>query len=443
MTRVLGTIWILAGCGATDPEPTDGGSDLTGSPTAETADSGDTPEPKPVEVSGLAWETHGTYIGPFIVSWTQSIAGTVYVEYQVDGGWQRTPDVEGTAGANQATVVGVPAGQPAAWRVTVADGSSPVDGETMMSDDRTPANFPTVDVVTSDPKLWSTSGAYVLLPLTRSFNTAWVTILDRQGRLIWGARAGRTLQAQITAAGDAIVWGDTQRRTAHRVHLDDSIQRIDVPGVYHALIELPDGTTAWDGGQFVEIAPGAAKPVRVSKDYDPGYTNGLSFDTTTGAYVLSDFTDERVVALDRTTGEFLWQAVNTARGNKSGLAFDPPESRFTNQHGIEMLANGNLLVSTEMGASVGMREYEVDTDKDVLRLVWEYDSGIKAAASFSWAHRLSNGSSLHAVRESATVYEVTADKNVAWEIDVTGVTFVGRAEAIDDLYDLVAPPVTP
>ena len=103
-----------------------------------------------------------------------------------------------------------------------------------------------------------------------------------------------------------------------------------------------------------------------------------------------------------------------------------------------MLENGNVLASTidAITRTAWLREYVVREEDQALRLVWEHDSGLPDV-SWSWAHRLPSGNTLHTLGRAGVVYEVTPEGEVAWR--VTSDRWLGRAQIIDDLYELLQP----
>ena len=313
------------------------------------------------------------------------------------------------------------------------DPTQTTDGATPIETPAIPEGFPTLTLDISDPALWEASGEHVLVPLNDSQH--WVTIVDRELRPVWiAAQESEVLYAQVATSGDRLVWGETSGR-ARRVHLDARIGPVEINGHYHAMVEIEGGILAWDSGRVREWVPQVGSSI-VSENYSPEYTNGISYDAALDAYVLSDFFKERVVAVARADGQVLWRT-----GGANGYTFDPPSSRFRNQHGIEWL-DGNLLVSDSFAeGGTGLKEYEVDHDKEVLRLVWEYQSPYNVSAGWSWAHRVASGNTLHVLQRSGnTVYEVTPDKEVAWRAEFNTFGYLGRAEVIPDLYALIAPP---
>lgn len=412
------------------------------------------------EIEGLAWEANANFLGPFQVSWTQSGDATLHLEYEVDGTWLRTPDIEGLEGANEAVIVGVPFGTTAPYRLVVGDEALVVDGTTELTAPDLPPQLtpPLIDV--DEPDLWAESGAYVLVPINEALDNTWLAILDRSGRPVWAAGTRSVLYAQASATGDGIVWGDLTTERAQHAYLDEPINQYPMASHYHAMVDLADGTIAWTGESLRETGPGnrqstvvwsgEAWPLVLDYGTTPGYIgwpitlpyiNGLAYDPASDTYVMSNFESDSVVAVDRGTGEAVWwttpqESFATAEG---GYGFEPPEAAFELQHGGEILDNGNLLISTLRDETVAVTEYEIDHTAQVLREVWTYNSGFEGG-QWAWAVRLAGGNTLHTLGPEGIYYEVTNGGEVAWQARFPQArNIMGRAETIVDLYELVSP----
>lgn len=438
-----------------------------------------TPDPKPTEpkpegaVADLTWAYDADYLGPFDVSWTQTEAAEVVIEYAIDGSWQSTPPIAGTAGPNQATVVGVPLGYTAPWRIVVSDGSV-VNGPTPFTALPIPDDLPTATVLTSEPTLWEPTANFWVMSINQfaedwGGGVYWLFVIDRQARPVWATRTplGQNrgiLYAQISQSGDHILWdeihwGNYAGSVAHRTYLDDPIADIDIPGHHHALIEHPDGTLAWGGAVqgysgteiLFERAPGATEVDEIWRcsDWTAALncfglaSNSIWYDPTSETYLYSWWSMESVIQIQRSTGEADWWSRGLGGGNMIyGLdgeyGFDPPNTRFRWQHGLELLPNGNLLASTDENDTTWVREYEIDDTNEVLREVWSFDSGIRARFNGD-TRRLPNGNTFLGIGAASQVFEVTSDQQIAWRLRFSNGKMLGRADMVEDLYTLVAP----
>lgn len=450
-------------------------------PTGPTGTSGDTgTKTKPGELfSALQASLHADYPTLVIVTWQQSAPATVHVEYSFDKGvWLEAPEIEGVAGANEQTLVGIPYDVSVSWRL-VADKET-VAAKNPIATPAPPGSLPLPTLGTTDPKAWADGDNYLLTSVTGAtsgilgWGTAgpfYTVILDRQARVVWAHRtlSGHwTLYPQRSVTGDHIILddfphpsGSYPNSVAIRTYLDEEIEQIPIPGHHHAFIELPDGTLAWGsryhgGGEaLVEKAPGQKDETVVwtcNDDFSAAtrgcISNALYYQAATDTYVYSFYTLEAVVAIDRSKGQTLWYAGLYVDGPDE-LSFDPSDSQFRWQHGIKLSPQGRLLVSTQNSGRTSSRlygkEYEVDLDKGMLRQTFSYDGAANAPTNgdIRW---LSNGNILHMLGSSGQVREIDSKGNTVWHVDFAqkGETqrLLGTTEWLDDLYELLAPPAS-
>lgn len=483
-------LWFAAGCmggtGATDAAPTDGlPTDTTGSETdatdvtgtsAETATDTGTPTQ---DIYGLNFTLNEDFPTVAEVTWTQTKPGPIQVEYSFDKGqWLQAPPIDGVKGENGQTLVGIPYDVTAEWRIIgldlVKDSPNPIETPAH------PGTLPLPTVVSANESGWDADDKYLLTSVTGARSgtgeiLGWGTpgpfytlILDREGRVVWSRRTVRgrwTLYAQRSITGDHIIYDDFSNTPdsnnpalAVRSYLDEEIEEIDIPGHHHAFIELPDGTIAWGdreatGGEAImERAPGATTTTEVWKCSDwSGRTGGrgcisnsIHYDPGSDTYVISFYTVEAVVAIDRSTGDTLWYAGRDVDSN--GLTFDPPSSQFWWQHGIKLSPEGTLLLSShdrDGGPSTNFGiEYDIDLKNGVLRRIWDYDAQAFASTNGD-IRRLANRNVLHTVGSSGVIKEVDDQGNTVWHIDFKAKgdrqRLLGTSEYLDDLYELLSP----
>ncbi|MEN0063373.1 MAG: aryl-sulfate sulfotransferase [Myxococcota bacterium] len=442
----------------------------------------DPPPPDNSPVSDLSWELSDVFLGPVTVQWTQREAFDVVVEYQVDDDWRQTPTIEGVEGDNEATVVGIPLGDSAEWRITLTDGTS-IDSNDPIEQRPINDGMPLPTITESQPDLWEPTANYLLVSINENACTwcpgvYWLMIIDREGRPVWATRTSPghwILYAQVSITSNTLLWDDIGQSyddsVALRAYLDEPVEEIAIPGHHHAMVELPDGTLAWGAGSYtdytesiMERAPGAVAPTEIwscenwpaldgedtSTETTPysGYysdgcfgSNALWYDPASDTYTYSWYSVESVVEVDRSTGEATWWSQSGGlplEGLDNEYSFDPPSSQFIWQHGVEILDNGHLLISSDDADSTLVREYEIDREAKVLREVWSYDPGVYAQFNGD-TRRLPGGNTLHGVGAASVLYEVTPDNTVAWRAFFSADKMLGRADVIEDLYDYIAP----
>jgi len=441
----------------------------------DTAADDDTEQGALVLTAG-SWRLHDEIGSMPYVSWEQDLAAPAWVEYGFDDDeWMASPRFEAAAGSHEQILLGIPFGTEVQWRVVAEDGSEQVvaEGEALTTGPY-PVGLPFGTIVASEPVAWEPTGNYLLSSIcqeTGSWDPGnyWTFIVDRQGRPVWAHVAPNehwTLFAQVSVDGTYILWDESTYwlnwganlgagSTVHKQYLDSEIEVVPTDGIVHAFVELPDGSIAW-GSEYhtphrealVELAPGAdeAEIIWTCEDDYPGSqwaycsSNGLFYEASTDSYLYSLWDESLVVEVDGATGENLWWAGEV----HGGYEFDPPESRFSFQHGISYTDDGTLLVHTSgggVGSGIEAREYEVDHGSEILTEVWSFgldEGGGMALNGDVW--RLPGGNTLHTLGSEGKVIEVTPEGDVVWYLDFQAEHLMGRSELFEDLYDLVPPP---
>ena len=168
------------------------------------------------EITDLDWRLHDDVGAMAYVSWTQSTAEDVTIEFSTESGvWQSTPVFEGQEGVNEQLLVGIPFDFEADWRV-VPDGADPIDGEPIVTA-AAPDELPVPTLEASQPEAWLPGGNFLLTSVSRT-NGGWsspgpfyTVLLDRMGRPVWFRRTPRdhwTLYATVARAGDHILYDE-------------------------------------------------------------------------------------------------------------------------------------------------------------------------------------------------------------------------------------------
>lgn len=445
----LGTVALalwLAACGGEDPPATE-------VPEA----TGDTAVPG-VALTDLAWTLHAEFGSVVRVTWEQDQEAPVHIGYSFDDGvWQSSPVAEGVVGRNERTVVGIPYGERAAWRLV--SGEASVEGPQIVTEGL-PAGLPVGTVEIAQTDAWDPADRYLLTSINQVEGgwvqgIYWTMILDRQARVVWAHKTPDwhwTLFPQVSASGDHILWDEATAwqefdrgagSTVHRTWLDGAIEVIPTPGLHHPFTELPDGTIAWGalvpGGEAIhERAPGAKDVTQVWRCGRGCQSNCLYYDPDRDTYLFSTWSHNTVVEVDRSTGAPAWYAGDLPYG----YVFDPPASQFWWQHGTTWTDADTLLLSSRRWVKGERRtfviEYAVDETAGTLTLVWSYDSGVHAQ-TVGDARRLDNGNTLHVIGSAGHVKEVAPSTDVVWHVDFHSERLLGRGEFIEDLYALVQP----
>jgi hypothetical protein len=223
-----------------------------------------------------------------------------------------------------------------------------------------------------------------------------------------------------------------------------------VPGEHHVWVELPDGSIVWgaadDPSETLErLNPdGTQDTIWDCEEFhdsisvrDDCQSNTLYWHEPTDTFLYSFYTTSTAVEIDHATGATLRQWGQL----RESWAFDPPDSVFQWQHGLNYTETGTLLLSTEVELGdwdfeTAAREYLVADATQTLVEVWNFglDRGVYASTAGE-AHRLDNGNTLHNYGSAGLLMEVTNDKEIVWGLDWNGNRLLGRTIYVDDLYD--------
>jgi hypothetical protein len=447
---LVGLVLLAAGCKESKGEDTH-------APT-ETTPPTDTETSAGVTVSDVTWQLHAEFGSLVEVAWSQSEAGTAWVEFSVDDGeWRSSPPVEVAAGQGTALLLGVPYDWDVDFVVHVDTGSSTATSDTFTA--RTgavPRGGGVPEVLSSDPDQWSAEFQYVLY----SNSSTLTAILDRQARVVWmyaNTNAGGALMPRVSTAGTELlidhntywwVWDGGAGSEVIRMKIDGS-QREDIPtpGLHHAFTDLADGTILYSATEgltesLVQLDPdGTSHTLWQCASFTDEVggspycgSNTIWYNAPTDTVFYSLYSHDTILEIDRQTGEAL-RRFGDAEGS---WAFDPPESAFWWQHGVSILDSGNLITSSqaeEDSIECVVREYELDFGAETLREVWSFAGGPDVTSTaMGEAHRLADGTTLHNTGAGGRFIEVSPEGDVVWDLYWPGIE-LGRTTPIADLYD--------
>lgn len=398
------------------------------------------------------------------VTWTTPVPGPSWVEFGEEGDLDRaTPVVDDGATDHAVHLLGLPALTPISWRVVSLYDGARYEAEGQATTGPAPADLPTFTLNTWRPELTSSEpwimGVY-------SFGYGLLFALDRWGRLAWYTDAasfrlergflgamellgdGQEILGMVSSQGPA--FPDTRIFTCDLMGKPTGVDVL-TPGAHHAVVALADGTRAWlasdirawtdpDTGvtwnviedSIVELDPeGEVRTTFSTWDwYEPfvhdrwslgpgGYgdfthANGLSWDAATDTYLLSLGNLDRVVVVDRSTG----QPVG-GYGAGSHYTFAQGTTPFTFQHGAHYTAERRLLLSSFDTSlqHVFAIEYDIDGTHNALQEAWSYgsDQGLSSTAG-GQALQMANGNILLNTGTGGILREVTPDGQIAWEV---------------------------
>lgn len=466
----------------------DTGPQHTGLPqvTADTADSGRTstgetgriPLPDPVRISDVTAALSPGMPTLITVDWTQDRDAEVHLEFSVDPGvWLSSPERVLGRGSHREVIVGVPYDTDVTWHIaTLTDGvvtSDTTDG--VVRTGPAPVDSPVHTVLTEIPELQDrTASPYVLLslgPPAGTTGTWYALVVDRSGRPVWLHRAppDRIILHPRLASDGRSVWVDHdsywsaldlgRASTIVQLTLDGrQLAEYPTPGLNQGYTDTPQGSLVFGRAALidevlVELQPdlserqlwscrdwleqiGQLSPLTVCG------TNSVELDPATDHVLVSSWSLETVIEVDRSTGD-------TVRwfGHVPGAyAFDAEEDAFWWPHGAEITPKGTLLLSSDLVSSPGVggdgvetlvREYTIRPQSNSLRQIWTMDEGARIYAGTQGdVARLPSGNTLHSLGGAARLREATPDGTLVWDVSWTAKT-IGQISPIGSLYDLV------
>ncbi|MCK6505766.1 hypothetical protein L6R53_20635 [Myxococcota bacterium] len=464
MTLLLSPLLLLA-CGR--PEDTgatwkDYWSTLDGgSPSTDGGDTTGSP------VTDLTASPHPEIGALLVVTWTQAQAGDTWVEVGLDGEEPLvSPSTWREPGAQEQVVIGLPYASAGSLRVLVDPGDGAVASEALtVQTDPLPETAPAPLLHEADDGAWAEGDRWLLIGLSSGgegweAEGFWKLILDRRGRVVWAHEtpdAHRTFYIQPAPEGDHILWDESTFWTdfdlgkgslVHRMTLDGAVsERVEVPGLHHTFLALPDGVVVWgghQGGHEVLRERAADGSVRRVWDCSEHWQaqgaptdcdgNALFWREEDDSFLFSSDAGHSIAQVDRATGQ-----VTRTFGQLAGsYAFAEGTPAFWKQHSPTWTDEGTLLLSTwtgERNAQIVAREYAVDDESRTLTQVWTCGDGTGTTGQYGGeAHRLANGNTLLNYGEGGHIREYTPDCTVIWHLEWPGANLLGRAVFLDDLY---------
>jgi hypothetical protein len=433
-------------------------------------DSGETGRPPDFEAAaGLEARVHDT-IGSLVeLEWEQLEACSGVVAYRVeDEDWRSSPGRSFAPGAAAQLLLGVPYASRVQLRLELdCERGSWRSERIEIQTDPLPDGLPHAGLISAVEGAWDPSWSYILTSIDSREDAirpqdAWTVIVDRAGRTVWARPTEilrTTLAPRVALDGASLLidhnsfWGIFDGGEASQVVRVDlegrEIERFDTPGLHHPFTELPDGTLAWGAAdgmtETLELLEPGGEPRSLWSCYGfhqrvgsmlPCSANTLVWSEPRASFLMSFFTTDSVVEIDREGGSLRWF------GHLPGSwAFEPVDSAFYWQHGAHFTAEGTLLTSTldgEPGQEMLVREYDLDEEQQTLRQRWSFGQGEGLYGDeMGEAWRLPGGHTLHNMGTAQRLREITPDGEVVWDLGWSRGSFIGRSEGIEDLYDLL------
>lgn len=434
-------------------------------------------------VSGVSVSEHPEVSTVLVVEWEQLVAAeSVWLEFDFDGeSPMRSRGGPGAAGAHRDVVLGVPADTEVNVRiVSEAEGAAHASSAHLRSTGALPSGLPVPEVIAHDaalssPEPWmvgSVENSSGNLPADYLFETFWVFVMDRQGRIVWyyaDPASNATSSFQRMARDGEYLWiekrpfGFGGYRGVLKMTLDwEYFEEIEVEGLADCIDVTPDGSLLYDANDELHerSSSGEDRVIWSCPDHFGGsfncYTNTINYDPDSDSILLSFPEPNTVVHLDRASGDVLGQY-----GAASGSwAFAPPLETppdgwgFGFQHFPNITSEGTLVVSTHMPGYEDFEqtptpnqhafvEFEIDAATEQLVEVWRYTEAPEWARSRGMVIKLDNGNYLANYGTGGVIREITPDKETVFHVkfdipegDDAFNKLVGNTFYIDDIYRL-------
>jgi len=181
-----------------------------------------------------------------------------------------------------------------------------------------------------------------------------------------------------------------------------------------------------------EIPPSALDPITCTTFYgffgegtvNFTHANSVYPDPNENAFVLSLRNLDRVVKINRETGDIIWQL-----GEGLDFALQGGEW-FTRQHDAKILPNGNVLVFDNHGFGslpLWSRALEIAINESdyTAEIIWEHQ--VSPSPVLGTVERMENGNTLISNGVGGNIIETDPDSERVWSVHITGTVDVCRA----------------
>lgn len=400
------------------------------------------------------------------VSWEQKVPAVGWVEFSFDTGvWLSSRKRQRNAGHADDLLLGIPYDTPVHLRLVMNTGSGQVTSETL---DITTEPLPVNDwlgweILNAQQSRFDATVPYFLLSIAKEGGASGAAIIDRQARFVWireNEASRTTMQAQPSFDGvDLLIdqgsfWSlfdGGARSKIIRIKIDGTmLDTYDTIGLHHPFTQSPDGSIIWaavDGkNETVEsLSPSGEQKTIFSCDQISGSLDGdnqcasntIRWHEPTNTFLYSLYSHETILEIDPENSSVL----RIFGHQDNAYAFVPTSAGIWWQHGGHYTQEGTLMTSSYVDDGddeLVVREYEVDDDAKVLRLIWSFGEGKGVHSEYMGeAHRLPGGNVLHNYGSPPRLREVTPEGEVVWDVAMKHTNSyweVGRSAPLADLY---------
>lgn len=458
----------VGGDGATDSGAGDGGAgDGGGGQDAGWADGGAATSGCTEDAQAFSdLSTEPTTAGAVLrARWSTGLVGTTHAWYS-DGVVSGLAPEESARGS--AVLVGPGPLSTVRWQVVVETDQGPICSALQQATaGASAAGIPELTQTGSG----APGPAMVIVPVL-GVDGSFLTIIDRNGRLIWSQAMDSHAYRAMLARGGGALWvavpaySDQDLARIRRIALDGTrTEERGILGGHTDLVELPDGSLAmlgWDireregrrllGDTVVELsAEGVERRIwsvwddfepDLSNDYsndfyaaDPSvedwtHANGLHYAEGEDAYYVTVATPSLVLKIDRPTGRLLWSVGATAP------TMQTPAGLIYNPHSVQRLNDGSYLVfNREKEGCSSVVRFSVDEGAGVATALSRYTSPDCLQVVFLGdARQVLDGHTYISWSSSGRLEELDGEGAAVRQVDLALGAVLGFIDPVEDLY---------
>ena len=429
------------------------------------------------------------------VTWETEEPGTGWVEFGQDDLVRSTP-IQPSSTLHRVAVLGLKADRTYQFRAVTQDADGTLHhSEILTGETQGPTGLGPILITDYDPERVHSAEAYIAVA-TRTVDTSYVLIIDREGDVVWfteGSPEAAIQVPKIARDGRSLIWAEWDRDKQVdvgqivRMSLDgEDMETTRAPFVHHDFVEHGDETLGFLSVDIRDVGNPALAlsdviletPVGATDDettqrfsffddygYEPWracghatgladewglvdadewtHANSLMYDDDDDAYLIQARFLDALLKVDRSTHEVLWQ-IGGEHGDFSLPNGDPA---FVDTYQPQLWSHGHMSHVWEDGFMLfdngdhqtpqvsRVVEYRYDVQAKTIEEVWSY-SDDRFMKFLSDAQKLDNGNVFIVSTPFTEMSEVLQDGTVVWRAHLDDQAYFGRAAYLDDLYTL-------
>ena len=347
--------------------------------------------------------------------------------------------------------------------IVVSDGVELVGEELPFETGPVPSSLPTFTI--TEHMAGRAPEGYLVTSLMG--NSLYSVVIDTDGDLVWWAELPDGVTATTKQSVDGEYIYGIARQALQKVRIGgEQTEQIDLPGIHHEFVELPDGSIAYlaydmlasddlggamvQGVKVMELMTdgtvhetfslwdhqewGADDFEEENGDYVLGHANAIGFVPEENAYYVSFLFFESIWKIDRATGEVIWKM--GGKDSDYDLAGGLGTEVFAGaSHGFQRLDQGIVVFHNgldEQASSVA--EYDFSEPERELVEVWSYTPHPPIATYvLGDTARLDNDTTLITWSTAGQIDIITADAELAWSLNAPLGVALGYTAFVESL----------